>query len=854
MGGVDAVSGFNYQHCHGVLTALEVAADSALAGIRVEGVDDVVDLEVHVASGDGRGETRVSRGIQVKSRSAPYKWSKTDLLKVLRRWASLPVSVGSEFLFMTDGELGPSAREVVRALEAAEGGDHQLLAAMLEVEVTDPLCEIAGRARVVIEPWTVEARLLEAQAEVRALLENGPNHPDSEQEANNRINGLWRLISSRAGFKPAEERFISREEILEVLGGLSYIPAEDRWADGLVAEYVTKAAAECIDQIVVPTVRASWYETDLGVDDLRAHDGHLVLAGRTGTGKSTLACLWRVEAAGCGSSVIVCPAEGYLARGLDRAVADAVSDVVGRDLSRVVGRHVLGDPQSTVIIDGVSEVPAGTRAELAKELRGHLAGGRSAHFVLVGRDESVCASTFPASVSIQRVYPQAFGPDERLELTRCVLAGIASTELPESAALAQVEHAIGDAAGNPMLLRLALELVAGGVKFSDRAEVYQLTVGRMAEDNNAGDVFTASAVLGIVFSELLNEGKRYANPLEWARLFREAVSTLLNEGVAVDPVSIQEAVERTGLVNAVVKVAGHRGVRVPVHDSFGDYFAAFAHAEGLVQLPDSLTDSDENRVLFSSQMRALSSDELLRVAAQLPFSMVRISEAGNRPLDDESPQLVAAILNRVVPEIEPIEVTMWRDGRGRPFAQIGASRTGWVEWTSAPGIFDGLTIVGEVDDGPVTLAVGLWRLTLQQRLRRRERLRPKSPLSDEEGCELLEAHFREACTEGGALVQEVAPRVAVDRLTQTVGPLGATGVVYPRESGGHNPSRWPVTYRSTPGTSFVAAPNREVDSATINIEHTTSTTVESILSISPEKTAARRVTDAINKVTRSRWL
>lgn len=852
MGGVDALSGFNYQHCHGVLTALEVAADSALAGIRVEGVEDVVDLEVHVASGDG--DTRVSRGIQVKSRSAPYKWSKVDLLKVLRRWASLPASIGSEFVFMTDGELGPSACEVVRALESARGGDNHLLAAMLEVEVTDPICEIAGRARVVVEPWTYEARLYEAQAEVRALLESGPNSPDSEQEANNRINGLWRLITTRSGLKRAEERFISREEILEVIGGLRYLPPGDRWAHSLVAEYIKDAVNESVEKVVVPRVRASWSESDLQVDDLRAHDGHLVLAGRTGTGKSTLARLWRVQAAASGSSAIVCHAEGYLARGLDRSVADAVGDVVGRDLSRVVGRHVLGDPQSTIIIDGVSEVPAATRAELAEELRGHLAGGRSARFVLVGRDESICALTFPASESIQRVHPQAFGPDERLELTTCVLAGLPSTGMTERAALARAEHAIGDAAGNPLLLRLALELVASGVDFSDRAEVYQLTVGRMAEGSNAGDVFTASVVLGIIFAKLLNEGKRYANPLEWARLFREAVNELLSEGVAADSAAIEEAVERTGLVNAVVKSAGHRGVRVPVHDSFSDYFAGFAHSEGLVSLPDLLADGDENRVLFASQMRAFSTDQLLLIAEQLPFTMVRLSEADSRPLNSESPRLVAAILKRVLSDVEPIGITMWRDGEDRPLAQVGTSHMGWVETTSAPGIFDGLTIVGDVNDSPVTLAVGLWRLILQQRLRRPEWLRPRSPISQEEGCEQLEVHFTQTCAEGEGLLQLVAPRAATVRLTRMVGPLGGTGVVYPRENGGSRPSRWPVTYRSTACTSFSPAPDHEIDSGASRQDHGSSSTVEYIMSISPERTAAKHITDAINKLTRSHWL
>ncbi len=44
--GVDAVRGINYQHCHALLVALDVAAEPTLVGIRVEGTEDVLDLEV----------------------------------------------------------------------------------------------------------------------------------------------------------------------------------------------------------------------------------------------------------------------------------------------------------------------------------------------------------------------------------------------------------------------------------------------------------------------------------------------------------------------------------------------------------------------------------------------------------------------------------------------------------------------------------------------------------------------------------------------------------------------------------------------------------------------------------------
>lgn len=44
MGGVDTMRGINYQHCLDLQLVLEVATDPGLSGIRVEAVDDVLDL------------------------------------------------------------------------------------------------------------------------------------------------------------------------------------------------------------------------------------------------------------------------------------------------------------------------------------------------------------------------------------------------------------------------------------------------------------------------------------------------------------------------------------------------------------------------------------------------------------------------------------------------------------------------------------------------------------------------------------------------------------------------------------------------------------------------------------------
>ncbi|WP_416954433.1 hypothetical protein ACNKF0_19260 [Nocardioides sp. T5] len=882
MSGVDTVRGINYQHCQAILTALDVAADESVLGIRVEGTVDALDLEVIAERPGGAGPT-VVRGLQMKSRQQPHTWARGEVLEIVHRWAELPVSADSEFSFLTDGILGPSGQAVAAALDEARDGKYEAVAEFLGVSVGHPLCAVMARARIVSEPGSVEALLLSAEVEIQALLQTGPTHPDAANDATDRVNQLFRIISTRSGLPNSNDRFISREEILAVLGGIAQLAEADRWTGALAAEYVTAAASEDLDDLVVPSLSASWQEAPIRLEDLASGSGPLLMAGRTGSGKSTLARLWRRSAAGGGEKVVVCHAEAYLARRLDRLVADAVGHAVGRTLPRAVGRQVLADPSVTVILDGVSEVPQQVRSELAAELRLQLAGGHGARVVGMGRDEGVCATVFPSSLTVQRLYPRAFDRTKRLALTARVLGesqGSATAEALAVAvnggdragqgepgghdvekvsrrcheAVAQVEHALGDAAGNPMLLELALQLVAGGVRFTDRASIYELTVSRMADRVNAGDVRIAVAVLGVVFAELLDSGRRYANPLEWERLLAEAAAFLEKKGVATDVSAVREAVARSGLINAVITGIGNTTLRVPVHDSFADYFAARAHADGLVSLPATLTENDENRLWLSSQMQMLSDAEVLAIAEQLPFSLVRVSESDHQTIGSQTPRIVAALLNAVLPAKTDVEVTMWRTASGKTVAQAGSAATAWVDPERAPSVYVGPTVVAEDDDGPTAVAVRLWRLILKQRLRRDGQLRPRSPRSRQEACDQLSDHCREVIAAATKILAEVAPPGATDRLKETVGSLGMTGMIYERQGRDFGPDGWPVRYRPTEAIALVAAPDSSPPPEEQNGDYSAWSDVASGTSTSPEATAAKAVSEAIIKLTRNHWL
>src|SRR6266545_969199 len=112
MAGVDAVRGIAYQQAHAVLAALDVLDDTNLAAIRVEGVHDVVDIELFTLV------MSVHHAKQVKTRIEPYTWGEAELLAVLRRWASLPGADHATFELLTNGRLGPSGEKVQAALRS----------------------------------------------------------------------------------------------------------------------------------------------------------------------------------------------------------------------------------------------------------------------------------------------------------------------------------------------------------------------------------------------------------------------------------------------------------------------------------------------------------------------------------------------------------------------------------------------------------------------------------------------------------------------------------------------------------------------------------------------------------------
>jgi hypothetical protein len=122
--------------------------------------------------------------------------------------------------------------------------------------------------------------------------------------------------------------------------------------------------------------------------------------------------------------------------------------------------------------------------------------------------------------------------ERRAGLAQRLLIGSPAADTLEDVAasvrmtVAQVDHALGDAAGNPLLFTMAVTLVAADVPFTSRATMYAAFVERLAERT------------GAAYAALLDNGRRYADPYEWAALVDQAGASLQIAGAAEQSVQL----------------------------------------------------------------------------------------------------------------------------------------------------------------------------------------------------------------------------------------------------------------------------------------------------------------------------
>jgi hypothetical protein len=863
--GVDTVRGIAFQQAQAILTALDVLDDADLSSMRVEGIDDIVDIEVFGID----GTLRIAK--QAKVRSEGYTWGKAELVRVLRRWAALPAALGASFEFVTDGRLGTTGQEVADALEAAGSGYTEGLAAILGEQSGSPVCAALSSARVRLDPSSVEALLGQAGRQVQALLPDPRTAADVREEAEEAVNRLFRAMFVQAGDSDPQNRLFTREDLAEILRVSADQSASQRWPGTLRGQFIEAARSRTLESFAPALVHQSAPSTPLilqsdsegsgatqPISALLQNDGPSILAGRTGMGKSTAGNLLRRDAAIDDRVVLLAHAEAYLPGRLTALAAGAISEMIGEDLPAASGRQALGDRSVTLLIDGVSEVPEEVRRGLEEELRAPVAAGRGARIVLLGRDLAVLRATLPSSrppVAYQLV--DFLDQRRRIDLACRLLTGSSAGEAANDvrlqeveAEVARVDMALGDAARNPLLLTMALSLISQGIPFTDRVGLYKESVALMAERSGAAGIAEASATLGVLYAGLLDHGRRYADPIEWVRLLADATATLGVAGVHADPRSVDDTVRRCGLVTSL----GWVQTRVPIHDSFADYLAAAAHAARLATLPERLHSGDEQRVLFAAEIGGVDAAMAAQVARDLPFATVRLAIHDRRSLAEDSPTETERIL-RHLDAAHGYGVGLWRTADGRVVALLRPDEVS--SWLDEPAAYDLMQRVPSAiieDPRPLKVAVRIWRLSLVMQLKPPEAVTVPQPISQDQACALLAEHAAKTAKSVQDLIAFVSPPGHRDELASQIGPLGLRAVIHAQEQQ-FGTVTWPVSYLNAETTTVEKVSDGNDSAHTRRADESWGlTSFDELTRRSPSAEAVRRVRAALEELTVPGWL
>ncbi len=676
------------------------------------------------------------------------------------------------------------------------------------------------------------------------------------EQAERAVDRLFRHMLAAAGEHDPERRLLPRQDIARVLGVPADQSAAQRWPGTVLSRYLTALSCEqprsgLVQLKLRPTGPSSLpgsrtpVEAEEDVSALTRGRVPVILAGRSGSGKTTAVSLLREHAARTGSPVITAHAESYVPGRLAALVADSLGTVLGQDLPSATGAQALADPDVTVVVDGVSEVTPSLREDLAEELRAPVAAGRGARLILVGRDASVIGTVLPSSVT-PRVYELSPLSDaQKVELAKTAAAGDSAVARANVAVIGEV---LGEAADSPLLFAMSLDIVAELPGMAGRASVYQSFLSRLARRTGTPDLGVLVPVLGIAFARLLDDGRRFADMYEWLQILADASGSLSALGLRATAAELHDAARRSGLIS----LTGWEQTIVPLHDSFADYLAGAAHARGRAPLPRSLSPGDEQRLLFSAEIGGVTDTMAQLVARDLPFSAVALSRHDRRPADDATPHEVASLLTHL--RAGPAGVLLARLPDGRIMAlQSNGDISRWIDPKDAIYLSRTSTpaTVLDAEAAPTRIAVRLWRRHLLALLTAPTGIRPDQPRTQAEAVRLLTDHARRTATATRELVSAAAPPGHEALLAARTGPGGMNAVVGERETDQLGGTEWGVAYARSQDVSVVLAGQE-----TSPVERATagSASLRALLDRSPQQAAAAYVRTAIQSLTNQKWL
>ncbi|UNB50923.1 hypothetical protein [Mycolicibacterium sp. YH-1] len=711
MSGTDAAGGFSYQHAQAIQAALELASNDELDRIRVEAENDVIDLEVWNKSG------QLVSALQYKRRSDDYTWGQQELIDELTDWSALGAThTAAGYRFVTDGRLGPTGRDVRDALEEAADGDLAKLRELMKKAKSKVDLDVVRRAEIVVDKASYSSLIGRAQATAKSLIPNVTGPAEAAERSRWVVLELLSMVTGRSGEPEAARRFIARDEVLELLATPQDRIPTTRWTTDFKSTFIATVLSASLErQVDLETVLDSpgFGDADQTPMEERLLEDWLgirhvcVLGGGSGTGKSTALMRMQRRRAEAGHVVLVADAEDYSPGRLAALVAAALNRHGDIGAHPAIGNAALKDPEVSLAIDGVSEIPQQLLDELRIELRAVASAEVRCRLVVTGRDTTAVGSTLPRGTPTVALKMSPLDHSWRRTFAAKVF-GATSDEV--EAIVAAAERALGDAARNPMLILLGMRAILLGDDASGPAKIFQTVVRSISSENGYSNGSLYEVALGIAYSHLLADGKRYTDSFGWTELLNKVVSQLLSRGQQLTADDLREYGFETGLV----RITQLDSVR-PLHDSFADYLSAVAIAVSVADLPDRLANNDRLRVRFLAELAGVDDELATKAASDLPLTSVSISQYDRRKPHPADQVSAKRYLDQLLPQSRqrPL-VAYWLDSAGRCLVTVNGKFDGsWDEDVPEDIASAGWSFPLVDHEGPLQVATRIWRREVQ---------------------------------------------------------------------------------------------------------------------------------------------
>ena len=853
MSGVGTIKGITFQTVQALSDVVDLVVEGHGEAVTIEGADDVVDYEVL----DRDGRPVAVR--QAKARQEPGTWGANELAKILCAWGQVDYADTTEFAFVTDASLSDSGQRLQDLIKEMQlHPDEEVLrqtAASFRGGLQLPSLEVLRRVQILTRMGTPETVLARVEMRILALLSRA--RLATLEDAASAANALLRKLFIIGGSPDPGRRTITRAEVLAALGlDEASLQGDLAWSQDTAAAYRAAVAADSLQgREIVPINVVPAAATPRVLRLLHAPDSPgaaqsldtvlgeqaAALVGATGEGKSTaLRCLAGL-AAQHGLVPVLLEATGHTAGALPQRVRHGIEAVLKRPLTAGAVQQVLAAPELLLLIDGVSEVSADTRASLRSDLD-QLAAQRPVRVIAAGRDLplTIDGAGLPDSAAVFRI--DRLDHAHRMEM---------AAALGRQQAVRTIEHRLGSAADNPMLFLMALSLSDDGVPRS-RAEVYEQFIHGLVTRAGVADDDAGLAALGVAWAEMIGRGQRAADHYSW----RLALGTAL-DGLAALPAwrghtstaeTAMTTAKRTGLLNRPDADAG----LAPVHDSFADFLAAKAIVRQEASLPPSLSAAYDETVLFMVELAGLNEALALRLATESPLLACRAARQ-RQARGHADPTQVGSLLSALAggQELPALAGTGIRLCQHDRFT--GAALAGEDYQVVDAAQFDRLArehpaIMMPPETGSLQLAVTLWAAAVERALRPSRRLfQPAPPADADQAGPLLIAYLRETEQELQRLASSALPGTVLGRVLAAIGPPGIIGYVADPEPGHLGGLEVPIRYQRS-AEYAVTRGQPPADTGPLSLD-----TVAHMMRLHPAMQAGREIRQALDVLTSYTW-